>query len=282
MSDHHLPWLPVSVSLAGWKCLVVGAGPVATRKAGLLYNCGAAVTVVAPDLCEQMDRLVRGEAASIGQHQEKNSMLDRTFIPITFKQREYRQGEASGYRLVIAATGDNKVDYSVANDASASGALVNVADDARPSNILFPAVYRDRHVSVSVSTEGASPALASWLRNYIQRKLPPYLGVLAELLSQARRDLHDTHQSTEGIKWHDMIDEIYGTGRVDDPNDQTAWLTDQLTRPDDNVTEPDDQFGKSTNRFFRLADQAIKPTDQVDQFTSKAQKSIKDRLNSNQ
>ncbi len=282
MRDHHLPWLPVSISLAGCKCLVVGAGPIATRKASLLYNCGAAVTVVAPDLCKQMDKLVKGEVTSTGQHQEKNPILDRTFIPITFEQRKYRPGEASGYQLVIAATGNHEVDYKVANDALASGALINVADDARPSNILFPAVYRDGHVSVSVSTEGASPALASWLRNYIQRKLPPYLGVLAELLSQARRDLHDAHQSTEGIKWHDMIDEIYGTDRVEYPNNQNIELTDQLTQPDNKVTEPDDQLGKSTDRFIQLADQAIKPVSQVDQFANKARQLIKDWLGSNQ
>ncbi len=230
MSDSHTPWLPVSISLAGWKCLVVGAGPVATRKAGLLYHCGAALTVIAPDLCEQMDILIGNSAASTGQAEGTGSVPDHAFIPITLERREYRPGEAARYRLVVAATGNSEVDYRVASDASSSGTLINVADDARPSNMLFPAVYRDGQVSVSVSTEGASPALASWLRNYIQRSVPQYLGVLAELLSEARRNLHDAHRSTEGIKWHELITGIYDTGKYTDFTEKNAEPAEQVGR----------------------------------------------------
>jgi siroheme synthase-like protein len=177
-----------------------------------------------------MNTLVRDSAMLAGEHQEASFLSAETRIPIASERREYRPGEASGYRMVIAATGNREVDYRVANDASDSGILINVADDARPSNMLFPAIHRDRRVSVSVSTEGASPALASWLRNYIQQKLPPYLGVLAELLSQARRDLHDAHRSTEGIKWHEVISNIYST-------DESLGLAGRSTEPADRFAD---------------------------------------------
>ncbi len=125
---------------------------------------------------------------------------------IRLERREYQAGEAAGYKLVIAATGNSDVDRLVAQDAAQAGALINVADDARPSNMLFPAVYSDVPVSVSVSTEGASPALASWLRNELQRVLPDGLGMLARLLEEARCALHAANLSTEGIDWHDLID----------------------------------------------------------------------------
>ncbi len=125
---------------------------------------------------------------------------------IKLERREYQAGEAARYKLVVAATGNSDIDRLVAQDAAQAGALVNVADDARPSNMLFPAVCRDGPVSVSVSTEGASPALASWLRNELQRILPDGLSILAGLLEEARCALHAANLSTEGIDWHDLID----------------------------------------------------------------------------
>ncbi len=42
-----MDFLPVFLDVRGEPCLVVGAGPVAARKAGLLQRAGARVTVTA-------------------------------------------------------------------------------------------------------------------------------------------------------------------------------------------------------------------------------------------
>ncbi len=41
---------PVVLDVVGRPCLVVGGGPVAVRKAAGLVECGAEVTVVAPEI----------------------------------------------------------------------------------------------------------------------------------------------------------------------------------------------------------------------------------------
>ncbi|MHB8264021.1 MAG: precorrin-2 dehydrogenase/sirohydrochlorin ferrochelatase family protein [Acidimicrobiales bacterium] len=230
-TGQRCPWLPVSLSLAGVACLVVGGGRVAARKAESLYRCGAILTVVAPTTVEQMNRLVQNSVEAAGRDDaaqdstaqnsaSRDNATNSTAIhdafsrtsktaprrAITLEQREYEAGEAARYRLAIAATGNRGIDRLVAEDATQAGALVNVADDAKPSNMLFPAVCRDGPVSVAVSTEGASPALASWLRNELQRSLPDGLGILAKLLEEARNALHAAGLSTERIDWHDLID----------------------------------------------------------------------------
>ncbi len=162
--------MPVVLSLAGSRCLVVGGGLVGARRARYLAASGASVTVVAPDL----DPTLSSEPGT----------GDGT---IECQARRYRRGEASSYRLVVAATGVDEIDRAVVADALGAGVLVSSADRAHPGNVSLPAVHREGPVSVAVSTGGRSPALAVWLRTRLAAALGPDTATLAELASEARR-----------------------------------------------------------------------------------------------
>ena len=109
-------------------------------------------------------------------------------------------------RRVIAATGDPAVDGEVHRDAEGAGVWVNVADDAARCSVVLPALARDGAVTVSVTTAGASPALAGWLRDRAVDALGPGLGDLAALLEEARRRVHERGRSTESVPWRDLLD----------------------------------------------------------------------------
>lgn len=172
------------LDLRGRACLVVGGGPVAARKARGLLECDATVTVVALQVCEAMARLT----------------------PVTLERRAYATGEAGAYRLVVTATGIPAVDGAVFADAEAAGVWVNSADDTAHCTFILPSVHRDGSVSVAVSTGGASPALASWLRHKLAASAGPRLGELAELLGQARQSLRHAGRSTEDVDWVSLLD----------------------------------------------------------------------------
>lgn len=179
------PAYPVGLVLAGRRVLVVGGGRVAARKIPALLECGAAVTVVAPEI---------GEAIAA--------------LPVAIEQRPYRRGEVAGFWLAVAATGDRGVDRAVSADSQAAGVLVNAADDPAACSIVLPAVLRRGPVAVAVSTDGTSPALAGWLRDRIGAELPAQLEVLAGLLGEARRRLHDAGRSSEGLPWGVLVDAL--------------------------------------------------------------------------
>jgi siroheme synthase-like protein len=163
---------------------VVGGGPVAARKARGLLECGAVVTVIAPDVCAAMAELA----------------------PLTIERRRYAAGDAAAHRLVVTATGIPAIDGAVYADADAAGVWVNSADDVEHCSFILPSVHRDGAVSLAVSTGGSSPALASWLRARLSAQVGPGLGQLAELLGRARQSMQGAGRSTDAVDWAALLD----------------------------------------------------------------------------
>ena len=218
------PIYPVGLVVNGRRCLVVGGGRVAARKIGGLLACGAAVTVVAPEVHTAIRELAgSGVIAAIDES------------PLEVQIRPYRAGEAADYLLVVAATGDAAVDDRVCRDAEAAGIWVNVADDAGRSSFVLPAVARDGTVSFAVSTAGASPALAGWLRDRVVEALGPGVGELAALLEEGRRRVHDQGESTESIDWRTLLagplPEMVRQGRMDEARAALDAFLDRPTAP---------------------------------------------------
>jgi siroheme synthase-like protein len=120
--------------------------------------------------------------------------------------RTYEKGDASAFRLVVTATGIPEVDGAVYADAEAAGVWANSADDMAHSSFILPAVHRDGPVTVAVSTGGRSPALASWLRTRLATECGDGIGVLAQLLGEARAHMKETGRSTESVDWSQLLD----------------------------------------------------------------------------
>jgi siroheme synthase-like protein len=179
-------YYPVSLDVADRPCLVVGGGPVAARKARSLLECGAAVTVVSPSLSEDMEAL--------------EPLLH------ALERRPYLRGDAASFRLVVTATGIPDVDGAVYADAEAAGIWVNSADDPAHCSFILPAVHRDGAVTVSVSTGGLSPALASWLRDRIADQWDGSVGTLAQLLGEARAQLQSSGSPRDWVDWTGLLE----------------------------------------------------------------------------
>jgi siroheme synthase-like protein len=144
------------------------------------------------------------------------------------ERRPYRTPEAGDYRLVVTATGVPAVDHQVFVDAEAAGVWVNSADDLDNCAFLLPAVHRDGPVTVAVSTAGASPALAQWLRTRVAEAIGPDVGVLAGLLDEARSAVKAAGRSTEDLDWSTALESVVPLvreGRVDEARTVLAGFT---------------------------------------------------------
>ena len=177
---------PVSLDLTDVVVLVVGAGPVAARKVAGLAGAGAAVRVVAPDVSEAMDEGLIAE----------------------LRRRPYEPADLDGVRLVVTATGDAAVDAGVAADATAAGIWVNAADQPADCTFILPAIARNGPLSIAVSTDGASPALARRLRDRAGELLTDEVVALAADLAGRRAAVRAGGGSTEDVDWSSLIDTV--------------------------------------------------------------------------
>jgi siroheme synthase-like protein len=202
---------PVSLDVSGRPCLVVGGGKVAARKARTLLDCGAAVTVIAPALGADMEALLPSLHA--------------------VERRPYRGGDVSAFRLVVTATGIPEVDGAVYAEAEAAGVWTNSADDLAHCSFILPAVHRDGSVTLSVSTGGLSPALASWLRTRLAAQCGDGLGTLAQLLGDARERLKRAGLRSDSVDWTGLLDgplpDLVRSGDLDNAVAIVASVTGQ-------------------------------------------------------
>jgi len=206
------PLYPVALRLDGVPCLVVGGGRVAARKVEALLECGADVTVIAPEAIAELEQL-----------------------PIRRIRRRYEPGDAARFRFVIAATGVVEVDRAAFLDSENAGVPVNAADDLEACRFLVPSVLRRGPVTVAVSTGGTSPFLAVWLRRRIAEVVGPEIAAVAALVGAVRRELKDAGHSTEAADWSSLINEdlvhVVAAGREDEARRRADnWLESELER----------------------------------------------------
>jgi precorrin-2 dehydrogenase / sirohydrochlorin ferrochelatase len=208
--DRAVSEYQVALILTGHRCLVVGGGGVATRRAHGLVAAGGEVTVVAPEVSEGITGLAGGDGDGSG-HDLPGSLVVRS--------RPYRPGEAAGYQLVLTATGQPDVDRQVVADATAAGVLVNGADGTAPGTVRLPAVHREGPVTVAVSTGGSSPALARWLRDRMVAAIPDGAASVAGLIEEARAELRRRGRPTDSVAWEPLLEELVplaAAGRLDE------------------------------------------------------------------
>jgi len=163
-------YMPISVSLSDRACLVVGGGPIAVRKVEGLLEYATAITVVAPEVHDKLE-----------YHAERGR--------ITLEKREYRSPEAADYGLVVSATDDAELNRRVHEDAKGAGALVNVVDDPKHCDFIFPAVLRRDCLTAAISTDGKAPFVAGHLRLVLDNIFPKHWTRLMKLAASFRKQV---------------------------------------------------------------------------------------------
>ena len=162
-----MSFYPICLDLEARACVVVGGGRVAERKVLGLLSCQAQVSVISPELTEELQL----------QHASGN---------IEWIDREYRQGDLAQAFLVIAATDDEETQKQVYVEADTNNLLLNVADVPKRCNFILPASAKQGDLTISVSTAGKSPALARKIRMELEERYGPEYRVLVDILGAIR------------------------------------------------------------------------------------------------
>jgi len=139
---------------------------VALRKIRLMHSAGANITVVAPDLCQDIE--------------------EEFGAKITHHRREFAPSDIDGYRLITAATNVPEVNQQVSDLAQARNIPVNVVDQPELCSFITPSIVDRSPVLIAVSTGGDAPVLARMLRSKLEAFIPASYGSLAATMGKYR------------------------------------------------------------------------------------------------
>lgn len=161
-------YYPVFLNLKGKRCVVIGGGKVAERKVKGLLEAEASVTVISPQLTEELQRL-------------KDLKL------FTHVARSYQLGDLRDAFLVIAATSDMNVNKQIFREASEKP--LNVVDIPELCTFIVPSIIRKGPLTVAISTSGLSPSLSRSLRLELQEIIPDEISEFLEYLYNIRKEI---------------------------------------------------------------------------------------------
>ncbi|MEX2324415.1 MAG: bifunctional precorrin-2 dehydrogenase/sirohydrochlorin ferrochelatase [Nitriliruptoraceae bacterium] len=165
---------PVSLDVAGRRCVVAGAGPLAQEKAQALREAGADVVETPANAFDQR-------------------LLDDAFL------------------LIVSGEDDTDPQQAFAL-AKQRGVLINILDDIPHCDFAFPSIVTRGPVKVAISTAGKAPALSRRVRLNLEEHLPDALGEVAEAYAQAREALLPRVEPFDvwAAAWRKALDDLDG------------------------------------------------------------------------
>jgi uroporphyrin-III C-methyltransferase/precorrin-2 dehydrogenase/sirohydrochlorin ferrochelatase len=180
--------LPIFMNIVNQHCVVIGGGDVATRKVMMLLKAQAAITLVSPVVCHELQAMI--DAGKI------------KYLKTTFTS-----DQLSGARLVIAATDDEVVNEAVSRAAQAVNIPVNVVDAPALCTFTMGSIVDRSPIVIAISSEGNAPVLARYVRAKIETMLPAAYGRIAEIAGEFREQVKEKFATTAArrIFWEGIL-----------------------------------------------------------------------------
>ncbi len=165
---------PVMINLEESLVVMIGAGEVALRKTADLLEAGAVVKIISPVI-------------HIGFAEFAREFGDR----IEIVNREYTEGDLERATLAFSATNDPGINRNVFREAMEKNILINSVDDPHNCSFFIPSIYKKGDLLMTLSTSGASPAMAARLRRELEKYIPDNIDLVLRTLRMAREMLKD-------------------------------------------------------------------------------------------
>ncbi|KGG79930.1 hypothetical protein Y919_09160 [Caloranaerobacter azorensis H53214] len=187
-------YYPIMLDVNGKICKVIGGGKVAERKVNSLLEYGCIIEVISPFFTQKLE-----EYALEGL--------------ISIKRRRYIYGDLEGSFLVFAATNDNKVNNECLRECKEKNILINIANRRDMCDFIVPSKIKRGDLSITISTNGKSPALSKKIRRELEKLYPEeyseYVNLLGEIREKVKREVNDIN------KRRDILFKIINSGIIE-------------------------------------------------------------------
>ena len=159
--------LPIFLNVNGKRTLIVGSGVIAARKADLLLRAGSDLTIVAPELGDELSRL----AETYGFKHKAGDLCAE---------------DLGGCVVAFGCSTDDAVNQLLCELAAVAGIMVNVSDKTESCDFIMPAVVDRTPLLIAISSGGTSPLLVRMLKARFETTIPAAYGRLAKFAGSYR------------------------------------------------------------------------------------------------
>lgn len=150
--------------------LIIGAGKIAQDKLKHLLDFTKDITILADKISEDMILLAK--------------RYDLELI-----EKKYEDGDIDRFDIVIVAIDDIQKQKEIYLEAKEKKILCNTVDVIEYCDFIFPSYIKDGDLTISVSTSGASPAAAKYLRRFLENCLPDGISKFLKEMKELRSKL---------------------------------------------------------------------------------------------
>ncbi|MBL0708378.1 MAG: bifunctional precorrin-2 dehydrogenase/sirohydrochlorin ferrochelatase [Sulfurimonas sp.] len=177
-----MAYFPAFIKLDSKNILIVGGGKIALEKLEHLLDFTKDISIIALNFSDEMLRCI-----------QKNKL--------SYEKRAYKQGDISEVGVVVVAVDDIALQAKIFAESKNYNCLCNSVDSVEYCDFIFPSYIKKDDLTIAVSTSGASPAMAKYLRIYLEHLIPESIGTFLKEMKNLRKTL------PKGKKRMKMLDE---------------------------------------------------------------------------
>lgn len=148
-----MSFFPLFIDISEKNILVIGGGRIALRRIRTLVEFGCRVTVVAPEICEEMKALTDGRS-------------------VKWEKGDYTSSFLTANRpLFVLAAAPAEINERVVADCRKRGIPVNDASRKENCDFYFPGIVKEGETVIGVTAGGKDHRLAAILTAALKKKI---------------------------------------------------------------------------------------------------------------
>ena len=172
-----MAYFPFYIDIEKKDILVVGGGAVALRKVEKLLPFNPVITVVSPEICNEIVKL-----------------------GVKTVKRVFADSDLDGMFCVISATNNSQVNEHIYRLCSEKNIPVNTVDDKERCTFIFPALVKENGITAGITTSGKSPVYAKYVKEQLIQLLENINTDTVEVLWKYRAAIKASINSEEERK----------------------------------------------------------------------------------
>jgi len=165
-----MAYFPAFLKLDNKKILIVGGGNIAYEKLDHLLDFTKDIHVIAEEYSDEMLQRIKNEN-------------------LEYEKRIYKEGDINEFAIVIVAVDSIELQAEIFQESKKYNCLCNAVDSVDYCDFIFPSYIKKGDLTIAVSTSGASPAMAKYLRQYLQKMIPNTISEFLQEMKALRKSL---------------------------------------------------------------------------------------------